>query len=126
MNTYLLIGTGIVLFALISYSIGIITEQLKKHISIQVITFLTLGILFDITATTFMIIGSSKGIISLHGYIGYSSLLAMLIDVVFMWRQVFKHGMNSLVPKSLHLYTRYAYIWWMLAFITGGMLVFLE
>ena len=123
MNTYIQIGSSVVFFALISYSIGIITEQRIKSISKIVITFLTLGVLLDITATIFMIIGSDKGGFTLHGFIGYSSLLGMLLDAIFMWIRISKTGINSEVPKALHLYSRYAYIWWVLAFITGGLLV---
>lgn len=123
MNEYLQIGTGVVVFALLSYSIGIITEQRTSIISKKVITFLTLGVCLDIFATIFMIIGSDKGGFTLHGFIGYSSLLGMLLDAIFMWTRIYKFGLNNKVPKSLHLYSRYAYIWWMLAFITGGLLV---
>jgi hypothetical protein len=126
MNIFLRIGTSVVILALISYSIAIITEQRKKIISKTVLLFLTLGVCIDMTATAFMIIGSSKGILTLHGIIGYSSLLAMFIDAVLIWRQKSKNGLKSGVPKGLHLYSRYAYIWWVLAFITGGLLVALR
>ncbi len=123
MNIYLQLGTSIVFFALLAYSIGIITEQRTAIISRRVIIFLTLGVLFDITATIFMIIGSDKRGFTLHGFIGYSSLLGMLLDATFMWIRVAKEGINAQVTRKLHLYSRYAYIWWILAFITGGLLV---
>ena len=126
MNLFLQIGTTIVLFALLSYSIGIITEQRKKTISKIVLIFLTLGVILDITATTFMILGSSKGGFTLHGILGYSSLLGMLTDAILIWRHKLKNGLNSTVPRALHLYSRYAYLWWVLAFITGGILVALR
>ena len=126
MNLFLRLGTSIVILALASYSVAIITEQRKKIINKTVLWFLTLGVLLDITATTFMILGSSKGGFSLHGFIGYSSLAAMFIDAVLIWRQKSISGINSVVPKGLHLYSRYAYIWWVLAFITGGLLVALR
>jgi len=126
MNTYVQIGTIIVVFALISYSIAIITEQRKKHILKSVLIFLTLGVLLDITATTFMIIGSSKGPLTLHGILGYSSLAGMTIDTLLIWRHRMKNGLGSAVPNGLHLYSRFAYIWWVLAFITGGLLVALR
>ncbi len=126
MNAYLQIGTSIVIFALIAYSIGILTEQRQKRISGLVIIFLTLGVILDITATAFMILGSDKGGFTLHGFIGYSSLLGMLLDTIFMWIKIYKSGINSSVSKSLHLFSRYAYIWWVLAFITGGLLVLLK
>lgn len=126
MNTFLRLGTSIVLLALTSYSIAIITEQRKKIINKTVLWFLTLGVLLDITATTFMILGSSKGGFTTHGIIGYSSLLGMFIDAIFIWRLKSKHGLNAAVPKNLHTYSRYAYIWWVLAFITGALLVALR
>ena len=98
----------------------------KKIVSKTVLTFLTLGILLDITATTFMILGSSKGGFTTHGIIGYSSLLTMFIDAVLLWRLKSKSGINAGVPKKLHMYSRYAYVWWVLAFITGGLLVALR
>nr|NQU92121.1 hypothetical protein [Bacteroidota bacterium] len=123
MNTYVQIGTTIVIFALISYSIAIFTEQRKKQILKTVLIFITFGVLLDITATTFMIIGSSKGPLTLHGILGYSSLAGMTTDAILIWRQKIKNGIGVSVPKGLHLYSRYAYIWWVLAFITGGLLV---
>lgn len=123
MNVLLRVGTSVVMLALVSYSVAIITEQRSKIISKKVLTFLTLGVCLDITATVFMILGSSKGGLTLHGFIGYSSLLAMFVDAILLWKQKTKTGINSKVPQKLHLYSRYAYIWWVLAFITGGLLV---
>lgn len=126
MNIYVQTGTIIVVFALLSYSIAIITEQRKKRILGSVLIFLTLGVILDIIATTFMIIGSSKGPLTLHGILGYSSLSGMTTDAILIWRQKLKNGLGTPVQKGLHLYSRVAYIWWVLAFITGGLLVALR
>jgi hypothetical protein len=126
MNTLLKIGTSVVLLALISYSIAIITEQTKKTVSKRVLIFLTMGVLLDITATIFMILGSSKGILTLHGIIGYSSLLGMFTDAILIWRLKNIGGLGTEVPRGIHLYSRYAYIWWVIAFVTGGLLVALR
>lgn len=123
MNTYVQIGTIIVVLALISYSIAIFTEQRKKRILKTVLIFLSLGVLLDITATTFMIIGSSKGPLTLHGILGYSSLAGMTLDAILIWRQKINNGLGTSVPAGLHQYSRYAYLWWVAAFITGGLLV---
>jgi hypothetical protein len=123
MNLYLQLGTSIVILALTSYSIAIITEQRTKIISRKVLFFLTLGVCLDIVATAFMIIGSSKGGFTFHGLLGYSSLIGMLTDSILIWRSKSKNGINSVVPKNIHVYSRYAYVWWVLAFITGGLLV---
>lgn len=123
MNTYLQLGSSIVVFALASYSIGVITEQRKKVVSKFVLTFITLGVTLDIIATVFMILGTSKTGITLHGVIGYSSLFVMLLDAILLWRYRMKNGLGASINKTLHLYTRYAYTWWVLAFITGLLLV---
>jgi hypothetical protein len=88
-----------------------------------VLIFITLGIILDVTATTFMILGSGNTPFTLHGFIGYSSLGAMLIDTVLIWKHRLKSGVSEEVSKRLHFYSRYAYIWWIIAFITGGLLV---
>lgn len=125
MNLLLIIGTIIVVFALISYSVGIFIEQ-KTHLIVKnVLIFMTLGIILDISATTFMIAGSSNSPFSLHGILGYSSLLAMLIDVLLIWKFHLKKP-GQKVSKGLHLYSKLAYLWWVLAFITGGLMAALK
>jgi hypothetical protein len=126
MNQYSMIGAGIVIFALLSYSLSIITEQRKKQVTPFVLRFLTIGIILDITATTFMIIGSSNSAFTLHGILGYSSLVAMFIDTILIWRFHLSTKPETIVPTRLHLYSRYAYSWWVIAFVTGLMLVVLR
>jgi len=126
MSIFSKIGALIVILALTSYSIAIITEQRKRIINKLVLIFLTIGIILDITATTFMIIGSKSSMFTLHGLLGYSSLTLMLIDTVLIWRFYNTHVENTMVSKWLHTYSLIAYIWWVLAFITGGMLVFMK
>jgi hypothetical protein len=126
MNSLVRIGTTIVIFALASYSIAIITEQRKKILRQRILVFLTLGVALDITATIFMILGSSKGGFTLHGILGYSALIGMFIDAVLIWQLKIKKGSYSPIPDNIHIYSRYAYIWWVIAFITGGLLVALR
>lgn len=126
MNTYLIIGSQVVAVALLSYALGVFLEQRKRVVSIPVLTFISFGVLADITATLFMIAGSSKGLITLHGFIGYSAFIVMLIDCISLWRFRIKNGGTTPVKKSLHLYSRYAFVWWVAAFITGGALAMLN
>lgn len=123
MNPYSTTGAGIVIFALLAYSLSIITEQRKKLVTPFVLRFLTIGIVLDITATIFMIIGSSKSAFTLHGLLGYSSLAGMLADTVLIWRFHRNSKPGTRVPNWLHQYSRYAYAWWVIAFATGLMLV---
>ncbi|MDD3321312.1 MAG: hypothetical protein PHS59_07700 [Paludibacter sp.] len=123
MKTYAMIGSFVVLFALLFYTIGFVKEQKKKVVNSKVLLFYTLGIIFDVSATTLMIMGSTKGLFSFHGFIGYSSLLGMLIETYLLWRFNLKNGAETKVSKSLSIYSQITFIWWVMAFITGGLLV---
>lgn len=122
MAPILIAGTVIVNFALIFYSIGIITEQRGHRVTSKVMTFLVLGVIFDVTATVCMIVGSPNPPFSLHGILGYSSLTGMLIETILARRHRTRQG-DGEVPRGLHLYSRIAYIWWILAYLTGAFLV---
>jgi hypothetical protein len=121
MNSVLIRAVIVVTFALISYSVGVITEQRKHFISKLVLTFLTIGVVLDISSTVLMIIGSGKIPITVHGFIGYSALIVMLTDTVLIWRFSRKHG-NVHVTIGLNLYTRFAYAWWVIAYIAGAII----
>jgi len=123
MKIYSIIGSMVVMVALVFYSIGFVKEQRKKLVTSRVLLFFTIGVLLDITATTLMILGSSKGGLTIHGIIGYSSLLGMSIDTILLWRHNLKQIPGKEVSPKLHIYSRFAYGWWVIAFITGGVLV---
>jgi uncharacterized membrane protein len=123
MNPLSRTGATIVVFALLSYTVAVVAEQRRRRLAPRVLLFLTIGVLLDVTATAFMILGSSKGAFTLHGVLGYSSLAAMIVDTLLVWRLAASRGAEAAVPRGLHLYTRAAYLWWVAAFITGGLLV---
>lgn len=113
----------VVTIALVFYSIGFAKEQRRQLVTSQVLLFYTIGVTLDITATILMIVGSSRGMVTIHGFIGYSSLLGMLTDSFLLWRHHLKEGPEKDVSNCLHLYSRIAYTWWIIAYITGGILV---
>ena len=126
MKTISIIGATVVTLALISYSIGVITEQRKRKLVKAVLIFVTTGIILDIIATICMIIGSTNSPFTIHGFLGYSALVAMLIDVILIWKFYTQNGSEVSVPVRLHRYTLYAYLWWVIAYITGSMLVMMK
>ena len=123
MNPVLAAGTKIVFLALFSYTAFIILEQRKQLITKKVLFFLTLGLILDITATMLMIAGSSSSLFTLHGFIGYSALAVMFAETILIWRFYIVKPEQTKVTKILHQYSRYAYMWWVIAFITGVILV---
>ena len=127
MNSFILYGTITVTLALISYTIAIGSEQLRGQVTRSVLSFLTLGVCLDVSATICMIAGSSQTGITLHGLLGYSALLAMCTDACLMWRhQIRTRTRAAEWSRACHLYSRYAYLWWLFAFITGTLLVALR
>ena len=126
MNTISILGAVIVTLALVAYSLGVVGEQRKHKLVKSVLLFMTLGIVLDVTATICMILGSSNSPFTFHGFLGYSALLAMLIDVLLIWQFYKKNGSEIEAPKKLHKYTLFAYIWWVVAYITGSMLVIIK
>ena len=126
MKTLSIVAATVVTFALISYSIAIITEQRRKVVINRVLVFLSLGVILDISATTMMIIASENSPFSLHGILGYSSLTLMLTDAVLLWRFRIINGPETKVRKGLHIYSRIAYLLWIMAYITGSLLVALR
>lgn len=126
MNPLSRTGATIVVFALASYTVAVVGEQRRRRVTPLVLAFLTVGVLLDVTATVFMILGSSKGAFTLHGALGYSSLAAMIVDTLLIWRVARHAPLGAPVPRGLHLYTRVAYLWWVAAFVTGGLLVALR
>ncbi len=123
MNSISITGAFVITLSLLSYGIGSISLQRFKTVSPGVLWFLTLGVILDIVATIFMIIGSRNPGFTLHGLLGYSALSVMLVDIILVWRVYRKEKINASVGKKLLLYSRIAYGWWLVAYLTGSMLV---
>ncbi len=122
MSPVLIAGVTIVNLALISYAVGIIGEQRSHRVSSRVLAFLVVGVVLDVTATACMIAGSSRGPFTAHALLGFSSLAAMLSETFFAWRHRRANG-DDLVPAWLHRWSRIAFGWWLVAYVTGAFLV---
>lgn len=122
MSPTLVAGVVIVNLALVSYGIGIVSEQRSHRVSRATLNWLRAGVVFDIVATACMIVGSSRGPFTLHGLLGFSSLTAMLVETLLAWRHRAKVG-DAPVLRGLHRYSRIAYTWWIAAYMTGAYLV---
>ena len=118
MNPLLMTGMSIVVFALGSYTTAIITQIKQRRPTSMMRGFLTAGVTLDATATAFMIAGSRRIPLTLHGILGYSAFLFMATDLVLMWRRYHVFGSGPL-PAKLHRYSLAAYSWWVLAFVAG-------
>jgi hypothetical protein len=125
MKPVLIAGITIVNLALVSYSIAIITQLRTKILSRKILIFLAIGVFLDVSATICMIIGSGN-FITIHGLIGYSSLSGMLIDTFFTYRYSINKGLNSTISARFNSGSRLAYFYWIVAYLTGALIVMLK
>jgi hypothetical protein len=125
MQAVLIAGITIVNLALISYSIAIFTQRKSKVISRNILIFLCIGVILDITATICMIIGSGK-FLTLHGIIGYTSLSGMITDTLFSFRFARKYGLGKTIPAHFNKWSFLAYLYWVIAYVTGALLVIIK
>jgi hypothetical protein len=121
LNSTIIKAVIVVTFALISYSVAVISEQKKSAVTKKILLFLTGGVLLDISSTLLMIVGSTNIPLTVHGIIGYSALLAMLIDAIIVCKHWMTYG-GDIIPRKIHLYTRIAYGWWVIAYIIGAVM----
>ncbi len=120
MKPILIAGSTIVTLALVFYTISFFKFHRKKIINASVLRIQTIALLLDITATTLMIIGSENSPFTLHGILGYSALTIMIIDTSLFWSK--RHANHY---KFLLAYSTVAWIWWVLAYLTGSALAIL-
>jgi hypothetical protein len=113
------VGIFFVHFALIFYTLFILFESKKQRTTNTILLLITFAVLFDITATVCMMLGTTRTYFTFHGIIGYIGLLLMIIDFILLLRYRIKFGTESLISKPLYLYSKIAYFWWLAAFITG-------
>jgi hypothetical protein len=125
MNPTLRAAILIVNLALACYTVGTVLQQRGHRATRGVVSWLTAGVIFDIVATLGMIFGTDRSLWTLHGILGYSALTVMVIDTVRIWRHRLSLG-DAEVPRGLHLYSRYAYLWWVVAYVTGAALVMMS
>ena len=123
MSPILTAGISIVNLALISYTVSIILLIRKNSISKNYLSFLTIGVILDVTATICMIIASPHKHFTLHGLVGYSALTGMLIDLFYCYRQYYNFGNKTIPDLRLKYASVILYVYWLIAFITGAIIV---
>ncbi len=119
METIIVVGIVFVHMALLLYTIFIIQEFKIAKATTSILSYLTTAVIFDLIATTCMMIGTTNTYFTFHGIMGYIGLLFMIIDAVLIWKHRIANGAEVVFSKGLNLYSKLAYTWWVIAFITG-------
>ncbi len=119
MEPIIIVGIAFVHLALLFYTIFIFKEFKTPWASNSVLFFLTAAVTFDLIATSCMMIGTTNTYFTFHGILGYIGLLLMVIDAIYIWRHRITNGAEVVFNKGLNLYSKLAYTWWVIAFVTG-------
>jgi len=70
-----------------------------------------------------MVLGTEGTPFTPHGFIGFSATLTMFVNFILVGRIFLKNGMHSKIQKSIVTYSKYAFGWWVLTYITGSLMV---
>ena len=119
MPVIIISGVILIHIAVVLYTIFIIKETKYKRATTSLLKFITTAVVFDILATGCMMIGTAKEYFTLHGILGYTALFLMIIDTILIWRHKINKGSEEHFSTGLDRYSKFAYVIWILAFITG-------
>ena len=122
MSYVIVAGVILIHIALILYSVFIYKEHKYKRPTKGLLVFITAAVLFDISATACMMIGTAEKYFTLHGILGYTALAVMITDAIFIWRHYNKFGSEIPFSDTLNRNSKLGYILWLIAFFTGEML----
>ena len=119
MNPIAVVGAFVMTLSFLAYGIGSVTLERFKIVGSIVLIFFSVGILFETTAIVMMYIGSDASLMGLHGLIGIFAFLIMLVNTAWVWGVYVKKGIDASVNTALLHYTKTAYFLWVLAYLTG-------
>jgi len=122
----IVVGVIFIHIALVLYSIFIYKETKYKRATNGVVGFITAAVIFDISATICMMIGTVENWVTLHGVLGYTALAVMVTDAVFIWKHRNKHGTEIPFSDTLNRNSKLGFILWLIAFGTGELLAVLN
>jgi len=126
MSYVIIAGVILIHIALVLYSIFIYKENKYKRATKGVLGFITAAVLFDISATVCMMVGVVEEYFTLHGVLGYSALLVMIIDAIFIWKHKLNYGSETPFSKALNRNSKLGYVLWLSAFFTGEIVAFMN
>ncbi|QIA08408.1 hypothetical protein [Draconibacterium halophilum] len=123
MNPLAIIGAFVITLSFLAYGIASISLVRFRIIGRIVLLFLTMGVLLDLIAISLMILGSKGNPFTLHGFLGALAFFVMLIGAVWCWKIYFSFGRDCRAGKNHIIYTKAAYLFWVVAYFTGSLIV---
>lgn len=126
MSHVIIAGVILIHIALVLYTVFIFKEHKYKRATKGLVGFITAAVMFDISATVCMMIGTAEQYFTLHGILGYTALTVMIIDAIFIWKHRLRHGSEVPFSDTLNRNSKLGYILWLIAFFTGEILAFMN
>jgi hypothetical protein len=126
MSYVIIAGVILIHIALVLYTIFIYQEHKYKRATKAVLVFITSAVIFDVSATICMMVGTAKVYFTLHGVLGYTALFVMVIDAIFIWKHKNNHGSEVPFSKALNRNSKLGYVLWLVAFTTGEALAIMN
>ena len=123
MNPLAIIGAFVITLSFLAYGVGSISLVRFRIVGRIVVTFLSIGVILDIVAITLMVLGSKGSPFTLHGFLGATAFLVMLVEAIWCWKMYIAQGRDSKANKTHIIYTKTAYLFWVVAYFTGSLIV---
>ncbi len=123
MDPISVIGAFVMTLAFLAYGIGSVTLERFRIVGSVVLIFLSLGVLFESIAIILMIIGANGSASPLHGIIGGFAFALMLVNTAWAWILYLTMGFEAQVNRWFLNYTKTAFLLWVLAYLSGILLL---
>lgn len=123
MNPLAIVGAFVITLSFLSYGIGSISLVRFRIVGRIVVAFLSLGVMLDVVAIALMTLGSKGSPFTLHGFLGATAFLVMLVDTIWCWNMYIVGGRDCRAHKNHIIYTKAAYLFWVVAYFTGSLIV---
>jgi len=119
MSFIIISGVILIHIALVFYTIFIFKANKYKRATKGLLGFITAAVITDISATACMMLGTVEKYFTLHGILGYTALLVMVTDAIFIWKHQSRFGSEVPFSKTLIRNSKLGYVLWLCAFFTG-------
>ncbi|WP_143412159.1 hypothetical protein [Arabiibacter massiliensis] len=111
-----MIGALLATTALVLYVIGILMTVITGKVKRRNVIMQTAAVVCDAIATICMMIQAGNIIpADFHGWIGYSALTLMVIDLVF----VIRHRKDGRASGAMRVYAAVALVFWIVSYSLG-------
>lgn len=123
MDPIILVISFIMTLAFLAFGVGSVTLERFKIIGTMVLVFFSIGFLFNAASVLLMILLLPTSLLSANGLIMFCSFSIMLVNTVWAWAAYLKKGIDSKVTRAMVLYTKIAYLVWVLNYLWGIVLL---